>query len=330
MLLQLKHFIRAIITGNYLPCYVYSHSPMIVFAYDSDFTGNAEDFCRHFRKYSKVYLFLQLGWQHETDNMALPFAEKLKKIQSECPQLNITVLANSPAEETKLKNSGIHTVFCHQNAFVNEHKYLIRPNVKKCYDAIYVARIAPFKRHSLARDITSLSLIGDYHKREKPYADEVLAILSHAARLENVPGSAMSEYIAKAKCGLCLSAEEGAMFVSVEYLLCGLPIVNTPNMGGRDFLFPDFAVKTVDADPAAIAAAVKAFVDNPIDPWLIRNATIQKMRGFRTVLQQLVADVYRVNQRPVIPENIVFPHKLGLRCTKMPWVNFFHGLKRGN
>ncbi len=328
MLLKIKYFLRSAIMGNYLPCYVLSRKPMIVFAYDSDFTGNAAEFCRHFKRYPKVYLFLQLGWQHETDNMALPFAEKLRKIQVECPQLVITVLANSPAEETKLNSLGIHSVFCHQNAFVDENKYPI-VNIPKEFDAIYVARIAPFKRHMLARDIASLYLIGDYHKREKPYADEVLAALRHATRLENVSSRAMYKHIAKAKSGLCLSGEEGAMFVSIEYLLCGIPIVNTPNLGGRDYLFPDFGVKTVEADPAAVAAAVKSFADNPIAPELIRNATIQKMRHFRAVLQQLIADVYRANQLPAVPENIRFPHKLGLRCTKMPWVNFFHGLKRG-
>ena len=36
-----------------------------------------------------------------------------------------------------------------------------------------------------------------------------------------------------------MSSQEGAMYSSVEYLLCGLPIVSTKSTGGHDVFFTD-------------------------------------------------------------------------------------------
>ena len=71
------------------------------------------------------------------------------------------------------------------------------------------------------------------------------------------------------------------MFVSAEYLLCGRGVVNTPNIGGRDYLFPDFAVITVnEPTPEKIAAAVSQLAAHPPEPEKIRRATIEKMTFF--------------------------------------------------
>lgn len=47
----------------------------------------------------------------------------------------------------------------------------------------------------------------------------------------------INEIYGQSRCGLILSAEEGACFAAMEYLLCGLPVVTTPNIGGRDEFF---------------------------------------------------------------------------------------------
>ncbi|WP_164127899.1 glycosyltransferase, partial [Stenotrophomonas maltophilia] len=47
----------------------------------------------------------------------------------------------------------------------------------------------------------------------------------------------------QAAVGLCLSAVEGAMCASMEYLMAGLPVVSTPSVGGRDVYFdPDYCI----------------------------------------------------------------------------------------
>ena len=40
--------------------------------------------------------------------------------------------------------------------------------------------------------------------------------------------------LVQSRCGLALSAQEGAMYASGEYLLAGLPVVTTRSRGGRD------------------------------------------------------------------------------------------------
>jgi len=322
MLQKIKKIISRLVMGSYLPCYVYSHKPLIVFAYDYDFIKDAPDFIAQFKKHDEVYLFLQLGWQCQQNDVSRLFSGHIHEIQKQCPQLKITILTNTPEEVTVLSNLGLNAVYCHQNAFIDESKYNIIEGVPKVYDAIYIARISPFKRHALAREIRSLRLIGDYHLREQEYVDGILKMLSHAVRSQKVLASDIPKELAKCRCGLCLSKEEGAMFVSAEYLLCGLPIVNTENIGGRDYLFPDFAVKTVPDNSHDIADAVRYFCANPIDPHKIREATLEKMQVHRATLTKLIQEILP-NQ-----ENITFPHKLGLRCTRMPWVNWTHGLPR--
>lgn len=46
------------------------------------------------------------------------------------------------------------------------------------------------------------------------------------------------------------------MFASMEYLLCGLPIVSTPSIGGRDVFFDKDYVEIVEPDPHAVKEAV--------------------------------------------------------------------------
>ncbi len=316
---RIKRLIHEQLLGGYLPCYVLSFKPLIFFAYDSDFTSNWAKFKVHIPEDRPSYLFLQLGWQHETDATARPFAEKIKAIREERPALGVTILANSPAEVEKLRSLGLNAIFCHQNAFLDENKYPLL-ELPKRFDAIYVARITPFKRHYLASAVKSLYLIGSFHQRQKAFVEETLAMLGHAHHREVVPGRLMYREMAKAHCGLCLSQEEGAMFVCAEYLLCGLPVVNTANIGGRDFLMPEFAVKQVSDDPAAVAEAVEFWRDNPPDPREIRAATIELMNESRRVLRKLLAPF------GFGPE-FKIPHKLGLRCTRMPWTNLFHGLR---
>ncbi|MEG1980309.1 MAG: glycosyltransferase, partial [Victivallaceae bacterium] len=163
------------------------------------------------------------------------------------------------------------------------------------------------------------------------YVRETLSKFPQAKYLRKISSSAVPKYVAKAKCGLCLSREEGAMFVSAEYLLCGKPIVNTPNIGGRDYLFPDFAAITVnEPTPETIADAVAQLAANPPEPEKIRRATIEKMLFYRDILQQRLKHIYQEEGFALPSGDIHLPHKLGLRCTLMPWTHWRHGLRRQN
>ncbi len=329
ILQRLKKIYSDQITDRYLPCTVFCRDPLVLVCYDTDFIENAPAFLDCFSKSraKSIHVFFQLGWEHETPENSRRFADEIKSYQAQCGRMKITVLANSENEMRALSGLGLHTVFCNQNAFVDESRYPVL-HVPKRYDAIYIARISPFKRHALAAQVGSLRLIGDpaWKAKEKAYTDEIVRQkLKHAVWTPHVDAGKIPAEIAAAHCGLCLSQVEGAMFVSIEYLLCGVPIVNTPNIGGRDVLFPDFAVKTVPDTPEAVAEAVREFVRHAPEPEKIRAAVLEKMKPFRETLRGLLNDAMSPKR---LPDARPFPHKLILRCSKTPLQFLRYGLRK--
>ena len=325
----LKKKYSEFIRDRVLPCTVFCRNPLVLVSYDTDFTKNIPAFLDAFARSraKSIHVFLQLGWEHETPKNALPFAEKLKAALQQCDRLKITVLANSPNEVRVLSDLGLDCVLCHQNAFVDERRYPIVQREKR-HDAIYIARVTPFKRHALAKQVSSLRLIGDpaYLASEKEYSDDILHNqLKHARWTRHVDGKGIPAAIAEARCGLCLSQAEWAMFASIEYLLCGIPVVSTKNIGGRDELFPDFAAKTVPDTPEAVAEAVRDFAEHAPAPEKIRAATLAKMTPYREVFRNLLNAAMSPKK---YPESKAFPHKLLLRCTKTPLDLFRYGLLR--
>jgi len=91
----------------------------------------------------------------------------------------------------------------------------------------------------------------------------------------------VNDCINEARCGLCLSDAEGQMFASIEYLLAGLPVVSTPNYGGREKLFPhDYSIMC-NPDPVHVATAVRNLIRRAIDPLAVRAATLDLIRPHR-------------------------------------------------
>ena len=330
MMHLLKKKYQEHVSGRYLPCTVFCRDPLVLVSYDRDFLDRVPAFLEAFSKSraKSVHVFLQLGWEHETPKNSEAFARTVKEVEARCDRLKITILANSENELRVLSGLGLHTVFCNQNAFVDESLYPVLKRPKK-FDAIYVARLSPFKRHPLAAKIESLRLIGSkswWIPGEEKYSDEIITgQLKHAVWTPHVDAKDIPAEIAAAHCGLCLSQVEGAMFVSIEYLLCGVPVVNTANIGGRDALFPDFAVKTVPDTPEAVAGAVREFVEHAPEPERIRAAALEKMKPHRETFRRLLNEVMAPE---TFPDSRAIPHKLLLRCTKTPLQFLRYGLRK--
>ena len=326
---RLKKLYQKHISDCYLPCTVFCRNPLVLATFEQEFLKNSQAFLDCFSKSraKTIHVFLQFGWEHETPENSEPLVRALKDILAQCSRLSITLLANSENEVRVLSRLGIHTVLCNHNAFVDETRYPIL-RLPKQYDAVYIARITPFKRHFLASQIRSLHLIGHpaWKAKEVSYTEEVVHHqLKHAVWSSHVDVKMIPAEIAKARCGLCLSKAEGAMFASIEYLLCGIPVVNTPSLGGRDVMFPDFAVKTVPDTPGAVAEAVQEFVEHAPEPEKIRAAALEKMKVHRGVFRQLLNDAMMPKS---FPDSRPFPHKLILRCTKTPLQLLRYGLRK--
>jgi len=123
---------------------------------------------------------------------------------------------------------------------------------------------------------------------DKDYFNKTKKLLPQAKWLNYINGNykdfdsdEIANLLNRSRIGLCLSDVEGAMYASVEYMLCGLPVVSTKSIGGRDVFFDDKYVKIVDDNPEAVAKGVIEMIDRDIDPYYIRDKTIKKMKEER-------------------------------------------------
>ena len=163
-------------------------------------------------------------------------------------------------------------------------------------------------------------MIGSYSEQEKEYFQKTIANFPHAVWSQKVPSFLIGREIGKAACGLALSAVEGAMFSCGEYTLCGVPVVSTRNLGGRDTLLPDFAVRYADDTADSVAENVQFQADNPIDPGEIRNGFLRLATPQKALVQDLV--------NSIAGKKVFLPHKLNIRCRLLPHTKLLHGIRR--
>lgn len=291
-------------TGYY--CAVLNTDPAIVLI-PEDFYDAAEIWKPFFDALARkrVYFLCWVSWDMDRDVKG--FKEWFPKIMAEhrarYPRHEFIYLANSLNQCRVFQEMNFRAIFVNHNALVDERIFTVLDGCPKKYDAIYNAALAPYKQHQLAAAISSLALI-TYFKGEHPkYCDDIAAALKHAAWLnfesgeldraqyKPIPKANVHQWLNQAKVGLCLSESEGAMFASMEYLLCGLPIVSTPSLGGRDVFFDEEYVRIVEATREAVNEGVHDIVQRHISPFYVRQKTLAKVAEHRARLVELVVEI---------------------------------------
>ena len=219
------------------------------------------------------------------------------------PEHRIILLCNEEEERGAYAAAGVEAVLCSHNAFVDEETFRPSSEADRIYDAVYNGAMVPWKRHGLARLVGTCAHI--FYKKADYGADETLSYLTglraqmphHSfinqvvdGNIEMIGPAEINSVLAKSRVGLCLSAEEGAMFASMEYLLTGLPVVSTPNIGGRDvFSDPEFWL-TVPDEPEAIRDAVTELASRNLPPARIRARTLKRVYEHRARLRAAVGE----------------------------------------
>jgi len=196
----------------------------------------------------------------------------------------------------------LNAVFCNQNALVNENIFRPLLNTTRRYDAVYDGRFLPLKRHYLAAGIDKLGLIYDYNPiiDDKATMEQIKRQVSHAEFFNGFSAESyrkldpveINECLNQCRVGLCLSAEEGAMYASIQYLLSGLPVVSTKSQGGRDVFFDNRFVIIADDNPAAVKAAVQELILRNISPDFVRDQTLKKVRHHRNKMISVIQEIY--------------------------------------
>jgi glycosyltransferase involved in cell wall biosynthesis len=271
----------------------------------------------------RYWLLLRLSWSMETPSLVAAIAAAYRKHAEQFPEHFIVYLCNTERELLAFQGVGIPSLLCNHNIFVSDKIFNIQVDQPKEFDAIYNARPAPFKRHGLCRDIARLALIYYLTRAEdREHLAALRTLLPNAvfindvealratARLANprardfvqqafgqgnrmaLRPDAVAAWCNRARVGLCLSAVEGAMNASMEYLLCGLPIVSTPSRGGRDFYFDPEYCAIVPADPKMVAEAVAALVRRQIPADIIRAKTLAKIAHDREIFLRFIQAIY--------------------------------------
>ena len=306
---------------DYLPAYILNHSPLIIASFEMDFLRNLSAFKKAIPQGKKFTMLLQLGWSAELPEVAGELEHRIAEAKNTFPDARFIILANAPDEVEIIKNF-CEVYLANHNAFLDPARYPLAKLNKRKFDALYIARITPFKRHELAVNVKNLHLIGSYSEKEKEYFTETIAKFPHAVWSRKVPSFLIGRKICEASCCLALSAVEGAMFSCGEYSLCGVPVVNTRNQGGRDTLLPEFACRYADDNAWSVAENVDFWVNNPVEPDEIREGFLRLALPQKELVQDLV--------NSIAGKNVFLPHKLNIRCRLLLHTKLLHGIRRKN
>jgi glycosyltransferase involved in cell wall biosynthesis len=260
-----------------------------------------------------AYFLISLPWTQHDMASAAPLAKMIEQRRRDFPNHRFFVLCNSPQEAENFRALGVPSGLFNHNIFIDQSVFQPMPHEPKRFDAVYNAALVDWKRHLLAREVPSLALLfAPWHRNQSSenHFGVLRRALAHATFI-NQPGEndpyrfldpqEVVRHTNQAQVGLCLSAAEGAMYASMEYLLCGLPIVSTPSDGGRDLFFePDHAL-IVEPEPAAVAQGVAQMIQRRLSPWDIREKALAKVVGYRQKFLRLIEEIYRHENAPWPP-----------------------------
>lgn len=198
-------------------------------------------------------------------------------------------ITNEESEARWLMLLGQKATCLGHNLHVRDGFFTPDPSTPKRYDAVYAATMAPYKRIELAREIERLLFVTYVGRQEEWDLHAYEPRLRHADfNRRFISREEVRECYRSSQVGLALSAAEGAMFSCTEYLLCGLPVVSTPNRGGRNrYLTPETST-TVAPDPHVIRTAVNRYCQSPPNPDTIREITLNLMRRDRAAFVELL------------------------------------------
>ena len=231
------------------------------------------------------FFFVMTGWYQSP-----AFADEAEAIFSvlNLDKKQFFFMYNSFLEMENFVHKGFQGDIINQNAWLDESNILQHIGKEKIYDGIYVEFNKKSRRPQLAAQVSPLALVTKAN-HGKAFADTPLYTYINEQQLSEAE---MWEKINQSHCGLVLSAEEGACPTSSEYLLCGIPVVSTPSVGGRDVWYNEHNSIICEATPDAVALAVEKFVQNPPDGQRIRQIHIEKAQEYRGKFIQIVADVF--------------------------------------
>lgn len=260
--------------------YVYSLDPFIFSVADNFIPRLMEHMPVRIK--NKAHFLVFPTWTKEPWKQVISTAWRLRSL----PKERTTFMCSTPKEKARLKWAGFKTRWCHQNLFCDEDEFVYIDSNERNFDVVYNAVLSPYKRHELLVNVKKLRLItGSINKLDLL---PEMGLSNIEVNDHYLTKCEISEVFSKSKCGLALSKEEGGMLAATEYLLCGLPVVSTPSIGGRDVYYSSSNHILCNDTVSAVTSAVNSATSRDWDRAEIRRTAIEKSREFRYDLAESV------------------------------------------
>lgn len=269
------------------------------------------------RAFGRAYGDVQAGfivfptWSIERPGRSNQINNSLTEHLALYPRHKFRFICNTPREAEMMSEVGLSAEFLNKNFMVSDEIFCPLDGASAEFDAVYVARFMPVKRHELAAQIPRVGYVAyvqptggeDPKDQFRELCDAALARNSDHVLLNrlrdglpiNMSHAEVNAAINRAAVGLILSEVEGSSYASMEYLLAGVPVVSTPSIGGRDIFFdPEFCL-VCEPDPASVGNAVSAIRARNIPRDIIRARTLAKIaperRRFLSLVDELIEEL---------------------------------------
>ncbi len=273
-----------------------AQDPIILHSYDWNYGVSPFDELLPHMTHAPATLILSLSW-----TMLLParferMLQALRAYTAQRPWHRFVFLANMQQEKALFDTHHLHSLFCPHNAFLDERLYFPMEREQQ-WQALINARRKRFKRIHLVQELSSCCFI-TYATPDDDlaYDAELFRDIPHLHRPQYQGTSIqqcfnteqLREYYARSACGLILSDMEGGCFSAAEYLLCGLPVVSTPNVGGRNVFFHNDYTYYCHANTHGVRLAVEAAQTCTLSPQEIRKTCLERMVYFRIKYMEML------------------------------------------
>lgn len=239
--------------------------------------------------------FLKPTWTMETTDLA-PLALSLQQAESCNPGHSFVALHGTVQEAVAYRRVGIRSIPGNPNIFSDERHFAVdaepHPDLPDA-DALYVARLAPWKNHQLAYGLRQTHCVygepvetSEVQQFQKLQAECRTAVfvnhLLGRGKYHYLGRQELAAVMSRTKVSLALSVEEGVMRAAGECLLAGLPMVSVQSIGGRELLFTADTALVVEPTAEAVTIGVREMLARRLTRDEVRQATMARVREERT------------------------------------------------
>jgi len=222
------------------------------------------------------------------------FAEACKNISFDSTKVFIL---NNTSDYKSLKSSDEWPV-PFSNYRLIPHNIFISPKVwfpKSCekkYDFVLNTNSRPYKRDNLANKVPGAHVLA-YTEKKDNLPPVLPAISNRRVQLKKV-----KPVLDQCSIGLILSKEEGCCWASGEYLMCGLPVVSTKSLGGRDYQYTDYnsiiCEDNQDAVKEASLTLLERLKSGRINPLDIHSECMEINKPYIKKFHNLLEEVFEI------------------------------------